>query len=229
MMSRVDLDCFVGTWPFHYVRNNSLQDIERLHAANNIEYGFVSSTEAIFYNDPYEADRRLADVLSGTRHRHVVTINPTLPGALDSLTRMVREFPVAGVRILPGFHGYDMLDARLEELAVLMRQLRLPLFLTMRMEDERATYMFHPNGIPIWDVGMFATTHTDLPILICNARNSEVLWLKNILREFPNVAADCAGFKNGLFNIEELAEAGILHKLTYGSIAPVFCMTSSVL
>ena len=228
-MARVDLNCFVGNWPFHYVRNNSLEDLIKLHKANDIEYGYVSALEAIFYHDPYEADSRLAKELEGTAYRHVVTVNPKLPGCCDSVRRMVREFLVAGVRILPGFHDYLLTDPDVEKLCELLEELNLPLFLTLRMEDERAQYMFITNEVPTWDIDGFLGRHRNIKIVICNIRNGEASYLTNLLKYYDNVSIDCSGFKNGLFAIDEFYKSGILDAVVYGSTAPIFCMKSTVL
>lgn len=228
-MSRIDCNCFVGTWPFHYVRGSRFEDLKKLHSANNIEYGYVSSTEAIFYNDPYEADCRLAKEIAGSGYQHVITVNPTLPGCCDSVRRMVSEFPVAGVRVLPGFHDYTLLDQGLNKLYDLMCELHLPLLLTLRMEDERMAYMFHQKSIPVWDIDMFVSTHTDIPILICNCRNAELSFLANTLRAYDHISVDCSGLKNAIFGIDEYYEQNLLDKMVYGSVAPIFCMKSTVL
>lgn len=228
-MGRIDFNCFVGTWPFHYVRNSRFSDLRALHAANQIDYGYVSSTEAIFYHDPYEADVRLAAEIRGSDYQHVVTLNPTLPGCIDTLKRMTQEFPVAGVRILPGFHDYRLTDPLLENLYQVMCEYKLPLFLTLRMEDERAAYLFKSKEVPIWDIDLFVSTHMDIPIMICNCRNQELSWLAASLPYRPHVSIDCSGLKNGLFGIDAIYEEGAADKLVYGSLAPIFCMKSTIL
>ena len=161
-MKRIDLNCFVGTWPFHYVRNRTFADIRRLHEANGIDYAYISSTEAIFYQDPYEADVRLAQELKGSAYQHVVTLNPMMPGSVDTLLREIEEFPVAGVRILPGIHDYPLLNAKLDAVYEVMCEHHLPLFLTLRMEDARITYLMQPQDIPLWDLSMFAAKYPNI-------------------------------------------------------------------
>ena len=228
-MKRIDLNCFVGTWPFHYVRNRTFADIRRLHEANGIDYAYISSTEAIFYQDPYEADVRLAQELKGSAYQHVVTLNPMMPGSVDTLLREIEEFPVAGVRILPGIHDYPLLNAKLDAVYEVMCKHHLPLFLTLRREDERAEYLIKSKGISSWDISQFVSTHTRVPIVICNCRNGELLWLADSLKYLPHVSVDCAGLKNDIFSIEAVHEAGAAQNLVYGSLAPLFCMKSTTL
>ncbi|MBR5272019.1 MAG: hypothetical protein IKU25_01290, partial [Clostridia bacterium] len=169
-MAKVDFNCYVGNWPFHRIRNNTLEDLKKLHKKVGIDYGYVSALEAIFYHDPYEADALLAKEIEGTNYKHVVTVNPKLPGCLDSIRRMVSEFPVAGVRILPSFHKYRLgEDQDVENLCALLKEFNLPLFLNLRMVDERTEYMFLTEGFSVWDVDTFVGRHSDLKIVICNA------------------------------------------------------------
>ena len=64
-MAKVDFNCYVGNWPFHRIRNNTLEDLKKLHKKVGIDYGYVSALEAIFYHDPYEADALLAKEIEG--------------------------------------------------------------------------------------------------------------------------------------------------------------------
>jgi len=229
-MAKVDFNCYVGNWPFHRIRNNTFEDLKKLHKKVGIDYGYVSAFEAIFYHDPYEADALLAKEIAGSNYKHVVTVNPKLPGCLDSIRRMVSEFPVAGVRILPSFHKYRLgEDQDVENLCALLKELNLPLFLNLRMVDERTEYMFLTEGFSVWDVDTFIGRHSDLKIVICNARNGELGWLKNMLKYSPNVCVDTSGFKNELFGFDTMYNEGTLESVVYGSGAPLLCMMSTTL
>ena len=227
-MQRLDCNCFAGPWPFHKLRNSTMADLVRLHGDNQIEGGFVSSTSAIFYNDPEEADMELARELP-QGYRHVITVNPTLPGCLETIRRECASYPVAGVRVLPGIHGYPLFDPALGAVLDLMEELGLTLFLTLRMEDMRAEYLLHSQAIPIWDVMELIQGRTRLPILLCNLRAHEVDALKDVLLAQENVYFDCSGLKDGLFKIEAFDNAGLTRRMVYGSTAAVFCLKSTLL
>ena len=65
--------------------------------------------------------------------------------------------------------------------------------------------------------------------LLCNARCFELCWLSDTMREYENLHADCSGFKNGLFGIDEVQDSLIQSRLIYGSLAPLLCMKSAIL
>lgn len=226
----VDFNCFIGGWPFHKVRAGGFADLRALHSRNGISRGFVSSTDAIFYNDPYEADIDLAEILKDSPdYHHVMTVNPALPGCFDDLERASREMNIAGVRISPGFHGYSLSDPVMTRLCEALRRLRLPLFLTMRMEDERITYMVHPETVPHDEVREFLDSQADFPVLLCNIRLGELKELSEVVVNNPYVYADCSGLKDSCSVMETLDTNGITAKLVYGSLAPLFCLKSTLL
>ncbi len=65
-MRRFDCNCFAGNWPFHYIRRNTPQKLLELHRKATIDSGLISSLEAVFYRDPWEADARLLESINGT-------------------------------------------------------------------------------------------------------------------------------------------------------------------
>ncbi len=226
------LDCnvIVGNWPFRKFRDNTIEKIEELHQKYGISGGFVSSAEAIFYNDPMEADLDLSRALEGkANYRHVVTVNPLLPGACANIKRAVRELNPAGVRIYPHYHGFQLHCPELEAVCDILREHKLPLFLNLRMDDLRAEYMVYSKEAPIWELIGFCQRHTDFPIIICNARASEYRYIYSMLSHQENICFDVCGFKDGIFAIESMYNSGMCDWLVYGSNAPVFVMAASYL
>ena len=225
---RLDMNCMAGSWPFHKVRQGSFAQLRRVHEKNRICGGMVSATEALFYNDPYEAELDLMRELSGCEgYRQVMTVNPQLPGWREDLDRAAEELHPAGVRIAPGLHGYG-----LEEIHCLAEELirrELPLYLTMHLEDERLAYLLQPKPVPVEEVQGLLRDHPGLRVLLCNLRLGEAMQLVEDIRASENVYFDLSGMKDPLFPLEKLEGLGILHRLVYGSFAPLLCVESTVL
>ncbi|NLD87806.1 MAG: hypothetical protein GX633_06060 [Clostridiales bacterium] len=142
-MRTFDCNCFSGNWPFHHVRTNTPGLMLEKHRKAGIDGGLMSSLEAIFYEDSWEADSRLSEKLSGTPYLHAQTINPLHPGWESMLLSGVKS-GIRAVKIFPGFHGYQLNDPHLQTLCDALIQYNLPLVINLRMEDNRITYMFHP-------------------------------------------------------------------------------------
>ncbi len=226
------LDCnvVVGNWPFRKIRNNTIEAIEKLHGQYGIKGGFVSSAEAAFYNDPLEADMDLAQALEGKEnYRHVITVNPAMPGACANLRRAMKELNPAGVRVYPHYHDFELHSPGFEQVCDLLREYKLPLFLNLRMDDNRAEHMVYSKNIGWWEITGFLQRHTDIPILLCNVRCFEFNALAKAITVQDNVCIDACGLKDGFFAVDKLYDQGMSKYLVYGSNAPVFAMRSSML
>lgn len=224
-----DYNCFVGAWPFRKIRHGTLEDLRRLHEENGITDGFVSSSDAVFYQDPYEADEDLARMLSGSRYRLIMTVNPRSTGAVASIDEGIKMLGAKGVRLYPGFHGYELTQACVTKVVERVRNHCSMLYLTLRVDDERTAYLFQPRTIETDEIRRFLLENEDVPIMLCNIRLYELSALKDILLSRDNVWFDCSGLKDYLFPKEELEKMGLLGRLRYGSMAPFFCMKSTVL
>lgn len=228
-MNRIDYNCFTGNWPFHKVRCNTIAKLSALHHRVGIENGIVSSLEAIFYQDPYEAEKALAVEIAGTGYVQAFVCNPTLPGWREDLRRAVKELSIRAVRLLPGFHGYRLTDSLMEEVAAVLRAYSLPLILTLRLEDVRVTWMCHPQAVELQDVAAFLSKYPDIPTMVANIQKYELPALYGLLTQRDNLFLDTSGLKDGLFIMEQLHETPVKGHLVYGSLAPLFELQSTAL
>ena len=224
-MKKMDFNCFSGNWPFHKVRYNTVEKIIQLHKRCGIEGGIISSCEAIFYQDPYEAELSLSKELMGTNYYHAMTLNPTLPAWKDDLRRCVEELGIKAVRLVPGYHGYTLADDVMKEVCDSLRQYNLPLILTLRIEDERTTWMINPRFIPVTEVKAFLETYTDIPTLVANVRINETADLAPVFETRQNLFIDTAGFMRGLFPVDT-AYPYVKGQMVFGSNAPMSEMQS---
>ena len=227
-MKYIDVNCMVGGWPFHRVRNSTFEDLKRMHAKVGIEGGLVSSTDAIFWNDPYEADRILAETLKGQdAYKHIMTINPTLVGWRDDLDRAEKEFSAVGVRIVPGFHGYTLDHPEVQALAEELAKRGMLMMVNIHMEDERVAYLLKHRPLPVDEVRAFIAKNPNLFLLLANIRIGEVEQLKDIIAANDNLFFDISGFKDRLFVINDMLDLGVAEHACYGSMSPLFCISST--
>ena len=137
----IDYNCFCGNWPFHKIRRNTFEDILKIHKENGISSGYISSLESVFFNDPYESEKELYQKIAGSGYKQVMTINPALDTAKNTLLRGIEEFDIKGVRFTPGYHNYSLKEDSVAEIAEILKENNLPLFITMHFEDERMYYI----------------------------------------------------------------------------------------
>jgi len=227
-MESIDVNCLVGHWPFRKLYHNTFSDLIKAHSENGIVSGYVSSLNSIFYNDPFEGEEELHEVIKNTGYHHVLTINPTLPAFEEDIIRGIKLFNISGVRIYPSYHGYHLDCPQAKQLCEVLRKYNLPLFLTLRMEDERLSYIYQPIPLSIKEIQFFVETNIDIKMLLLNIRFNEIMTLKNILLDAPNILFDTSGLKDQLFNVEKLVAALGDKKMVYGSLYPLFCLKSTL-
>lgn len=223
----IDFNCFSGNWPFHKVRNNTFEKIRKAHIDNNIEYGYISSLESIFYNDFFESESELYRAIKDTNYKQVITVNPMLDGCIENIMRCIKEFDIAGIRLLPGFHGYTLDCDILKPVLEIVREYKLPVFLNLRMEDERVLHMFEPKTVETDDIERFIKQNNDITILLCNIRIHEIMKIRDSIINCPKVFCDTSGLKGWRFDEEELGD--VTNRIIYGSLAPIFALKSTVL
>lgn len=228
-MYKTDINCLIGHWPFRKLYKNTLEDLLKIHQINQITSGFVSSLNSIFYNDPFEGDEELHNIIKDTPYHHVLTVNPTLPGFIDDIGRGIDLFQIKGVRIYPGYHNYNLQSEQLQILCRKLVELNLPLFLVLRMEDERLNYLNMPRPIPMDEVSQFIEKNKDLNVVIINIRLSEIISIEKVIVNNKNVYLDTCGLKDGLFTIDNLVALIGDSKILYGSLYPMYSLKSTVL
>lgn len=229
-MRRLDFNGFAGNWPFFRVRSNTVEKLAQLHRRCGIEGGFLSSLEAIFYQDPWEAELALAKQLEGTAYIQATVLNPTLPGWKDDVKRAAQQLNIKAVRLVPGFQGYTLADPVLEEVAACLRELGLFLIITLRMRDERTMYMLQPESIPVEQLQSFLDKYADIPTLVTHIRGAETEKLSPQLEARENLFVDISGFKDGLFVLDHMVlETAARGHLVYGSGAPLMEMQATTM
>ena len=228
-MKRLDLNCYCGNWPFFRVRYNTVEKIAHLHNRCGIEGGYISSCEAIFYQDPYEAEVQLAKDLEGTPYMHAMTLNPKIPGWKDDLNRAVNDLGIRAVRLMPGFHGYTLTDPVLNQVCDALRTYQLPLILTIRIRDERTAWIFAPEKIPVVDIAAFCDKNKDIVTLLACTRVKEVLTLKPQFMSRNNLFTDVCGFKDSNYAVENVCACIGSEHIVYGSSAPLLEMQSTTI
>lgn len=228
-MKKMDFNCYCGNWPFYRVRYNTIEKLSALHARQSIEGGFVSAMEAIFYQDPYEAEKALAKDLEGTAYMQALILNPTLTGWKDDLRRAVKELNIKAVRLMPGFHNYTLADDCVQEACDAIREYQLPLLLTMRIRDERTAWIFSPRSLPIDEIAAFLDKNKDILTILACARSAEVAQLKAQFDARDNLFTEMSGFKD----CPELSEVAALtvakDRILYGSSAPLLEINSTTI
>ena len=104
-MKYVDLNAWLGTWPFRALRDNTAEALVARLGRAGIAYAAVSQIEAALHRHTQPANEKLAlEVASWAGHLvPLATINPTYPGWEKDLRRCHEELAMKGVRLFPQY------------------------------------------------------------------------------------------------------------------------------
>ena len=227
-MNRMDFSCFTGNWPFHHIRYNTPEKLAQLHSRYGITGGFLSACEAVFYQDPYEAELALAEQLKGTGYRQALVLNPMLPGWQDDLRRAVETLHIQAVRLVPGYHGYCLTDPVMDTAAEALRRYKLPLILNPQLDHMWNGWMIQPRQIPIEEIRAFLERYPDIPTLLSYLLPHLMPPLEDLFQSRENLFMDTAGFRSRPFPTEE-AVAATGGKVVLGTLAPLIAVQSYTL
>lgn len=103
----------------------------------------------------------------------------------------------------------------------------LPLFLSVREDDDRLYYIIKQKNIDAKQIKGFIKEHTMLKILLLTIRNEELLTFKNEFLAHPCIFYNVSGLKNGLSAIEKSIKDFGPDRMVYGSNHPLFCFAST--
>jgi hypothetical protein len=225
--SIVDVNAWLGSWPFQYFRDDSAGRLERRLVAEGITCALVGTPEAAFNADCLAANRLLLKRLAGSAMLHPVpTLDPT-KGDWKDIIDLARGEDAPAVRLMPTYHCYDLASspalAAIEHIAA---RGGLALFLQVRMEDERT---HHPRcvipALPIPSILDVARRFPGLPVAA----------LCPLYREAVDLAAGPGNLRFDLSHVETmrtvpslLAEVPV-ERVLFGSHTPFLQTRAAVL
>ena len=105
----IDVNAYVGHWPFRKLYDNTLEGLDAIAKKNDITHMCVSSINGIFYRNAMDANEELAEQLKeykgDTKILPFAIINPTFPAWREDMERGVKELGFKGIELCPLYHG----------------------------------------------------------------------------------------------------------------------------
>ena len=161
-----DVNCGCGVWPFRPTMSADAPSLEKLLRAEGITRACAYPLEAYLWPDPQEANElRLPQLAESGFFVPSAVLNPTLPACLKGYRRCREEWGVPMVRLMPGYHLYELEDPSVDALAEQAAADGVVLGVYVRAEDKR---MQNPIAkVPprsIDEVGALARRHPRLKV-----------------------------------------------------------------
>jgi predicted TIM-barrel fold metal-dependent hydrolase len=135
----LDANCAIGHWPFRRLWTTTADGLLRLLDEAGIERAVVGHTHGVFYRSPHESNAELHDALRLHRDRLIpfACLSPDYAGWRDDLKQCVEEWGMAGLRLYPSYHRYDLAGGAAAELLAEAERLELPVSVPCAFEDPR--------------------------------------------------------------------------------------------
>lgn len=132
----VDTHVYLGHWPHARLPGEEPRELVDQLRHGGIVRAWVGSFDGLFHKDIAAANDRLASACS--QYNELIpfgSVNPTLPDWKDDLRRCHEMHHMPGVRLHPIYHGYELGDARLNELLTITAATNLIVQLVVWLDD----------------------------------------------------------------------------------------------
>jgi hypothetical protein len=143
----IDVNTFIGAYPFRYVPHPDPDVLVRVLDREGIEGAWVGHLPSAFYRDPTPGNRELFTRLAAHKGtlKPVPTIRPDWPRWQHEL-HAAHDAGAPAVRAYPPQWGYGPHEPSLRDLAIAAGELDMALVLTVRFEDLRQRHSLDVAG-----------------------------------------------------------------------------------
>lgn len=221
---KVDVDCFVGHWPFRHLPYRTLKDIRGLLARVETQQALLTPLAAVFYKDCLSAVQELyveIAAANATECIPVAVVNPSFPGWRDDLDIMTADLGCIAVRLFPNYHDYRLMDSECEALLNELQARHLPLILSPRLEDERLHHwLVKKPPVPRLDLRWLLRAFPDLKLLLCNLTPDEGDFLTTEILSHSSAYVDTAARMPQFFMEDMVGHFGA-ERVLFGTGTPL--------
>ena len=230
----VDVNVNLERWPFRsLLRDKTSHLLDKLRSQGVVQ-AWAGSFDGLLHKDLASVNARLAESCRNNGAGLLVpfgSINPTWTVWEEDIRRCHEEHKMPGIRLHPGFHGYQLTDPRCKRLLELAAERGLVVQLAVIMEDERTQH-------PLVAAPPVNTTHLlelvraipALKLVVLNSGRGMRGDLMKRLAETGRVYFDISWLEGSeaigdLFHDTPAA----VNQLLFGSHAPLFSVESPVM
>jgi uncharacterized protein len=220
----IDVNCFVGNWPFRRIPYRTVADINGLMARMNVRSALVTPLAGLFYKDCLSAVREMLDELqacASVNMHPVAVVNPAFPGWQDDLATMLDDWGCVAIRLFPNYHGYQLTDSAAEALLDTAQKRQTPVIISVRIEDERLQHwLCRVPPVSHLDLQWVLRAFPKLRLALYDVNPNEVQHLGDDIRNHLWASIDTSGRLPQFYMEDMIQQLGSEH-IMYGSGMPL--------
>jgi len=221
----IDAATYMGHWPFHRIPDSQPQKIIDSLIESNTALALVTPLNSVFYKDPHDGLEEMMEMLQGLSHverlRYVPVVNPSLPYWKRDYANYLSMKNVAGLRLFPGYHGYQIRDDCCVELVLTAAKDNVPIFINIRLQDSRIRHIIDVGvDVELTDIENLASSIPQAKICLSRISTAEILSLSENSQIERNLYFDTATVIADSF-YENISDGGLIDRLLYASARPI--------
>lgn len=222
MTLRVDANMFVGQYPFRARARSSLEDCRARLRRLGFDRAVVSPLGAVFQEDSYAAERRLAQEIKGSpEFIHFKVVNPMQPWWEEDLRRGIEELGVRGIRLCSLYHGYSLGGREAEAVSHFAAEHDLPVLVMCRMQDKRMQWMLQATEPGLGEIEGALSVAASNRLVLAGLSSASMLQLAEALNGLENVLVDTSRLQGPWKTFEKLSRQLDLSRVAFGSLWPI--------
>jgi predicted TIM-barrel fold metal-dependent hydrolase len=167
----VDVNAYLGHFAFHRLRHNTAASLLALMDAKRIDKAVVSSASAITYRNAQAGNEELAQEVRGHSDLLIpfAVINPFYAGWQDDLKICREEFGMAGLRLYPKWHNYQLSSPCCRELVDAATERGMVVAIPIRVEDNRQrSWLLNVPDVPLAEIVELVKAHPKARFILLN-------------------------------------------------------------
>ena len=200
----IDINAYVGHWPFRNLEFNTLSGLDTLAREYDITHMVVANLNGLFYKDANVANLELLKELEGyngkTKFIPMAIVNPAYPGWERDAREMIAK-GFCGFELAPLYHGYSLAPEmlfdqyspihRAGKVMELARELGVPVRVCASFENFRGrSALDTTKNITADDYVALASKYDDVPLLATGFSMLAAGKLGELARERKNIFFD---------------------------------------
>lgn len=226
----IDANVSLFRWPTRRLPYDDTPAFVAYLKSKGVTQAWAGSFEGLLHGDTAGVNERLAEECGRAGGNVLIpfgTVNPLAPDWEEDLRRCHEVHRMAGIRLFPNYHGYQLDDANFDRLLSLAVERRLVVQIAVRMEDPRTQHrLLSVTDVDTRPLKDALARHPRARIVLLNALMSLSGEGQAALAQAGDVSFDIAMLE-GIGGLSRLLKSVPADRVLFGSHAPFFIWESA--